>query len=86
MDSDSELAQQERMYFEEKYNVSKYPEMPFCIVVPSYMNAADERYISNMKSILQQEYSNYHVIFIDDASEDKTGEKMLEWAKKEKIS
>lgn len=62
------MAQEEKKYYEEKYEVSKYPEMPFCIVVPSYMNAVDDRYINNMKSILQQEYSNFHVVFIDDAS------------------
>lgn len=29
-----------------------------------------------MKSIIQQEYSNYHIVFIDDASDDGTGKHM----------
>lgn len=42
-------------------------------MVPSFNNAANNRHINNMNSILMQEYSNYHIIFIDDASTDSTG-------------
>jgi glycosyltransferase involved in cell wall biosynthesis len=41
-------------------------------VVPSFNNAANNRHINNMNSIIMQEYSNYHVVFIDDASTDST--------------
>ena len=73
IDADSELAIQEKTYFEEKYKVSEYKELPFCVVVPSYKNVANDRYRHNMNSIIQQDYSNYRIIFIDDASEDDTG-------------
>jgi glycosyltransferase involved in cell wall biosynthesis len=29
-----------------------------------------------MKSILQQNYKNYHIVFLDDASTDQTGEEI----------
>lgn len=44
------------------------------MVVPTYNNAANNRHINNMNSILMQEYSNFHIVFIDDASEDSTSE------------
>ena len=69
MAPDSELALQEKAYYEEKYQISKYEELPFCIVVPSYKNVANSRYVHNMNSIIQQDYQNYRIIFIDDASE-----------------
>ena len=70
MNADQELVAEEKAYFEEKYKVSEYKELPFCVVVPSYKNVANERYKHNMNSIIQQDYSNYRIIFIDDASED----------------
>jgi glycosyltransferase involved in cell wall biosynthesis len=66
----------ERLYFEEKYNIGKYEELPFCIVVPTFNNVAFERHIKNMKSIIMQDYTNYHVVFIDDASTDHTGDQV----------
>jgi glycosyltransferase involved in cell wall biosynthesis len=44
--------------------------------VPSYNNVEENRHFQNMRSILMQEYKNYHVVFIDDASPDKTGEQI----------
>ena len=51
-------------------------ELPFCIVVPSYKNVRDDRYKLNMYSIFRQEYDNYHVVYMDDASPDGTGDKV----------
>lgn len=48
--------------------MSRYPELPFCVVIPSYNNVKNNRYIHNLNSILQQDYSNYRIVFIDDAS------------------
>ncbi len=45
-------------------------------MVPSYNNAAENRHFNNMDSILQQNYSNYHIVFIDDHSSDSTLEDM----------
>ena len=46
------------------------PEKPFCIVVPTLNNAMDFRYYYNLKSIFNQNYTNYKVVIIDDASID----------------
>lgn len=64
------MAQAEKKYYEEKYQISAYPEQPFCIVIPTFNNVQGNRYIHNLNSILQQDYSNYRIILIDDASED----------------
>ena len=49
-------------------------ERPFVIVVPSYNNDA---YLErNLQSILSQAYTNYRVIYIDDASLDHTYERV----------
>ena len=45
-----------------------------CVVVPSYKNFKRYRYYFNLYTILQQQYTNYRVIIIDDASDDKTAE------------
>ncbi len=60
---------------ERKYKLSeiKY-ELPMCLVVMSYNNVENDRYKFCLNSIFRQEYSNYQVIYIDDNSEDKTGE------------
>jgi glycosyltransferase involved in cell wall biosynthesis len=56
------------------YNLSQFaPELPFCIVVPSFNNTEGNRHFKNMRSILMQEYKNYHIVFIDDASTDGAG-------------
>lgn len=41
-------------------------------MVPTYNNEAGGRYRLNLDSIVQQNYSNYHVVIIEDASTDKT--------------
>lgn len=51
-------------------------EKPFVIVIPSYNN---EAYCEkNLTSILTQQYTNYRVIYIDDASTDATYAKVQE--------
>ncbi len=59
---------------EDSYQLSRYTEeLPFCIIVPSYNNAKNFRYEFNLQSILNQDYQNYHVVIVDDASPDLTG-------------
>ncbi len=49
-----------------------YPEeLPIVVVIPSYKNK--DWYERNLESIFIQNYHNYRVIFIDDASPDGTG-------------
>lgn len=47
------------------------PEKSFVIITASYNNK--EWYKKNLDSILYQNYSNYRIIYIDDASNDDTG-------------
>lgn len=49
-------------------------EKAFVIIVPSYNNSAYCQ--QNILSILNQQYENYRVVFIDDASKDDTFEKV----------
>lgn len=43
-------------------------------MVPSYNNIESGLYLRNLNSIFMQNYTNYHIVYIDDASSDKTGE------------
>jgi glycosyltransferase involved in cell wall biosynthesis len=49
-------------------------EKAFVVVIPSYNNA--QVYRKNLDSVFAQNYSQYRVIYIDDASSDGTGEKV----------
>lgn len=42
-------------------------------MIPTYNNIAEQRHISNLNSIFQQNYKNYRILLIDDASTDGTG-------------
>jgi len=59
-------------------------ELPFCIVVPSYNNAKNFRYEYNLQSIFNQDYSNYRVVIVDDASTDNTSALINHFMKKNK--
>ncbi len=54
-------------------------QLPFCLVVNSYNNFKNGLIYRNIDSILQQNYTNYHVIYTDDHSNDSTGEKVKEY-------
>ena len=41
-----------------------------CVIVPSYKNYKRFRYFFNLHTIAQQNYTNYRVVIIDDASND----------------
>jgi glycosyltransferase involved in cell wall biosynthesis len=45
-----------------------------CLIVPGYNNNANFRIESNLNSIFTQNYSNYKVIIINDASTDGSGD------------
>lgn len=70
----SAILEEERTYYEKKYGISQYKELPFCIVVPTYNNYKQFKYFFNAHSILQQHYSLFRTIFIDDASTDSTAD------------
>lgn len=63
-----------------EYEFDKYPkELPFCIVVPTYNNAKNYRYLYNIQSILNLNYTNYKVVIVDDRSNDLTYELILQY-------
>lgn len=71
------------MIREKKYGLSKYSQQkPFCVVVPSHGNRPDNRFERAFLSIFQQEYKNYHIVFIDDYSDDDTLIATMDLAKK----
>lgn len=47
-----------------------FDEKPIVIIIPSYNNA--QWVMSNMLSVLRQDYTNYRIIYIDDCSQDHT--------------
>lgn len=70
---------EEYEYYEKKYDISSYEELPFCIVVPTFNNKAEQRYLRNIRSIVMQNYSNYHIVVMDDGSTDGTGDLILQY-------
>jgi hypothetical protein len=60
---------------EDKFQLSKVTEeLPMCLIVPGYNNNENFRIESNLNSIFTQNYSNYKVIVINDASTDGSGD------------
>ena len=57
------------------WNFDKYPEeLPMCLILPGINNYAGYRAELNLNSIFQQNYSNYFVVIINDASTDRSDE------------
>lgn len=52
--------------------VWSYPEKPMVVIIPSYNNA--QWCQKNITSVLDQQYQNYRVIYIDDCSADRTAD------------
>ena len=76
----------EQSYYEEQYIRHEYSalwsslnfeEKPFVIVTASYNNK--DWYKRNLDSVLNQNYSNYRIIYIDDKSSDSTGNLVQEY-------
>lgn len=64
---------------EKKVEAAVYPvteQKPLVIIIPSYKNAA--YYERNLRSVFEQKYDNYRVIYIDDCSPDGTYELVKE--------
>jgi len=59
-----------RSFFRKNKIINDLNEKPIVIVIPSYNNAL--WYKKNLDSIFNQKYSNYRIIYIDDASQDDT--------------
>jgi glycosyltransferase involved in cell wall biosynthesis len=47
-------------------------EFPICVLIASYNNMKNTRYKLPLTTTFRQEYSNYNIVYIDDASSDDT--------------
>lgn len=65
-------------------NHQDFEQKPIVIVVPSYNNR--NYYQKNLDSLVLQHYDNYHVLYIDDASPDKTGPLVRSYIEKKQLS
>ena len=63
--------------------VCSFPEKRFIVIVCSYNNA--QWYQKNLDSIFGQKYSNYHIVYIDDHSNDGTGDLVKKYIKKNRL-
>ncbi len=77
-----------KSYQEEKYISDHYKylwsshtfeEKPFVIITPSYKNK--DWYKRNIDTMINQNYSNYRIIYMDDCSPDHTGKLVQEYVK-----
>jgi glycosyltransferase involved in cell wall biosynthesis len=54
-------------------------ERELAIIIPTYNNAQNHICLKNVSSVLDQEYENFHVHIIDDASTDGTAQILAEY-------
>ncbi len=59
-------------------STQKFPEKKIVIVTASYNNA--QWYKESLDSVFAQDYTNYHIYYVDDMSPDKTGPLALAYA------
>ena len=65
----------EWLRLEAKFQLSKLKEeLPMCIVVPGFNNNANFRLEYSLNSVFTQNYTNYRVVIMNDASTDGSGE------------
>ena len=81
------LEKKQFLRYDQLYNISKYKghELPFCITVPSFNNIENNRYQKCMMSLMKQDYKNFHIVFIDDVSDDDTLIKTEQYLKEVKF-
>jgi len=76
-----------RYLFKEKVQEQKFAVVenkPFAIVIPSYNNL--NWYKKNLESVLEQNYSNFRVLYIDDASTDGMSGKVQEYLQQKDLT
>lgn len=60
------------------------PQAKIVVIIPSFNNA--KFYLNNLNSVFSQNYTNYQIIYIDDASTDKTRQLIENYIKKNNVS
>lgn len=56
------------------------------MVVPTFNNCENDRHLRNMASILMQNYSNFHIVVMDDVSTDGTGDKLQQYLQRNSVA
>jgi cellulose synthase/poly-beta-1,6-N-acetylglucosamine synthase-like glycosyltransferase len=76
----SETMNKQSKRLNEKYQINEYHnnQLRMCVVSNSYNNFKNGLLYRNLDSIFQQDYTNYHIVYTDDNSDDKTGEHVKE--------
>ena len=73
-----EAAEYERV--DKIWNFGKYTEeLPMCIISPGYKSNVRFHIEYNLNSIFQQNYTNYFLVLINDASSDNSDEVYRKW-------
>lgn len=83
----NQILKQEKRYFDQKYEIDRYihDQIGMCVFIPSYNNAKSRLYLRNLDSIFQQEYKNYHLVYVNDASTDGTGDYVKSYMEENEI-
>jgi glycosyltransferase involved in cell wall biosynthesis len=73
--------------FSELYGIDQNIEdaskqVRLCVTINSYNNVGNNRNIKLLKSVLRQNYKNYHIVFNDDHSTDGTMQQTIDFLKK----
>lgn len=74
----------EQLYLNARKPASKEEKIKFCVVIPSYNNV--KYAVQNINSVLMQEYHNWRIIYIDDASTDGMSEEVQQMKLDSKLS
>lgn len=61
----SDLSNEELEYYQDKYNIIDYEENPFCLIVHNLDSHPEEKPLENIKSLLIQNYNNFHIVYVD---------------------
>jgi hypothetical protein len=78
--SDPKVRAAEYHYFDKKYGISEVSgELPICLFSMGYKIFSQNQYRPFFESIEKQNYSNYKVVLIDDASPDQTAENLYRY-------
>lgn len=83
----SKIVNEEKEFYDQKYEINKYikDQIGICVFVPSFNNAKNRLYLRNLDSIFQQDYQNYHVVYVNDASTDGTGDYVKSYMEENEI-
>ncbi len=67
------------LFFVCSFLSAEIPEKEIVVVIPSYNN--EQWYVRNLRSVLEQKYQNFRVVYVNDCSKDRTAEGVEELAK-----